>query len=95
MSASKTFSGRTMQRRTIATATSTLFFRHSTPIGISMDNIEIKAMKEAKRKLYLLILIKGRLHPNDLTSTEIEIGFNLSMDEQMQEILSEKVRDNE
>ena len=51
----------------------------------------MEKLKEAKRKLYLLLLIKdGGKSESKLTDNEIEIMFYLSKDEQIQEILQNK-----
>lgn len=46
-------------------------------------------IKEAKRRLYAELL---SVPPGELTATEIELGYQLACDPQIQELLSERLR---
>lgn len=49
-----------------------------------MDNILLKELKDAKIKLYALLLSKKT---ETLTKNEIEISYALSLDEDIQQVL--------
>jgi hypothetical protein len=58
-----------------------------------MEGIMADEMKEAKRVLYHAIWVKSREDSNGLTDNEVEIGFLLAKDPQIQEILGEAAAD--